>query len=101
MIEPTQTLECISKKIEELGVDGIIADEVVDGLMAAMEDPEVDTIYLLTDGLPNSDPDEILEAVMRENRTRQIIIHCISIGMKSPLLMDLAAMTGGQYKEVR
>ena len=38
MIEPTQTLECISKKIEELGVDGIIADEVVDGLMAAMED---------------------------------------------------------------
>ncbi len=70
-------------------------------IMAAMEDPEVDTIYLLTDGLPNSDPDEILEAVMRENRTRQIIIHCISIGMKSPLLMDLAAMTGGQYKEVR
>lgn len=74
-------------------------------IMAAMGDPEVDTIYLLTDGVPTSgeviDSDEILEAVMRENRTRQIIIHCISIGMKSPLLMDLAAMTGGQYKEVR
>jgi hypothetical protein len=72
---------------------------------AAMEDPEVDTIYLLTDGVPTSgsviDPDEILEAVRRENRTRQIIIHCISIGMKSTLLMDLAAMTGGEYKEVR
>jgi hypothetical protein len=74
-------------------------------IVAAMEDPEVDTIYLLTDGVPTSgeviDPDEILEAVRRENRTRQIIIHCISIGMKSELLMDLAAMTGGQYKEVR
>lgn len=74
-------------------------------IMAAMEDPEVDTIYLLTDGVPTvgdvTDSEEILEAVMRENRTRQITIHCISIGMKSQLLMDLAALTGGQYKEVR
>ncbi|MFT4840607.1 MAG: hypothetical protein ACI8UD_004344 [Planctomycetota bacterium] len=74
-------------------------------IMAAMEDPEVDTIYLLTDGVPTAgeviDTEEILEAVMRKNRTRQIIIHCISIGMKSELLMDLAALTGGQYKEVR
>ena len=74
-------------------------------IMAAMDDPEVDTIYLLTDGVPTAgevvDAEEILEAVLRQNRTRQIIIHCISIGMKSTLLMDLAAMTGGQYKEVR
>lgn len=74
-------------------------------IMAAMQDPEVDTIYLLTDGIPTAgevvDPDEILEAVMRENRTRQIIIHCISIGMKSDLLKDLAELTGGVYKEVR
>ncbi|MFT4515858.1 MAG: Mg-chelatase subunit ChlD, partial [Planctomycetota bacterium] len=73
-------------------------------IMAAMEDPEVDTIYLLTDGVPTQgevvDAEEILEAVMRENRTRQVIIHCISVGMKSTLLMDLAALTGGQYKEV-
>ena len=74
-------------------------------LMAAMEDPEVDTIYLLTDGVPTAgeltDTEDILDAVMRENRIRQIVIHCISIGMKSQLLMDLAAMTGGQYKYVQ
>lgn len=73
-------------------------------LMAAMEDPEVDTIYLLTDGVPTAgeitDSEEILDAVLRQNRTRQIVIHCISIGMKSELLMDLAALTGGQYKQV-
>ena len=73
-------------------------------LMHAMEDPEVDTIYLLTDGVPSSgelvDPEEILEAVMRENRIRQVVIHCISIGMKSTLLKDLADLTGGEYKEV-
>ena len=72
--------------------------------MHAMEDPEVDTIYLLTDGVPSSgelaDPEEILEVIMRENRIRQIVIHCISIGMKSTLLKDLANLTGGQYKEV-
>lgn len=74
-------------------------------LMHAMEDPEVDTIYLLTDGVPSSgelvDPEEILEVIMRENRVRQVVIHCISIGMKSTLLKDLADLTGGQYKEVR
>ena len=73
-------------------------------LMHAMEDPEVDTIYLLTDGVPSSgelvDPEEILEVIMRENRIRQIVIHCISIGLKSTLLKDLANLTGGQYKEV-
>lgn len=74
-------------------------------LMAAFDDPEVDTIYLLTDGQPTqgeiTNADDILEAVQRENRTRQIVIHCISIGLDSTLLQDLAALTGGQYKYVR
>lgn len=74
-------------------------------LMLAMEDPDVDTIYLLTDGQPSAgeiiDPDEIVEAVQRENRTRQVVIHCISIGLDSTLLQDLAALTGGEYKYVR
>ncbi len=74
-------------------------------LMLAMEDPDVDTIYLLTDGQPSAgeitDPDDILDAVQRENRTRQIVIHCISIGLDSTLLQDLAALTGGVYKYVR
>ena len=74
-------------------------------LMLAMEDPDVDTIYLLTDGVPSSgeltNADDILDAVQRENRVRQVVIHSISIGLNSTLLKDLAAMTGGEYKFVR
>jgi hypothetical protein len=74
-------------------------------LMAAFDDPEVDTIYLLTDGLPTAgsivDTDEILDAVMRENRIRQVVIHGISIGMDSRLLKELAELTGGEFKLIR
>ena len=74
-------------------------------LMAAFDDPNVDTIYLLTDGVPTAgeltNVDDILDAVEDINRTRQVVIHCISIGLDSVLLKQLAAMTGGQYKFVR
>ena len=74
-------------------------------LMRAFEDPDVDTVYLLTDGQPTAgeltDPDDILDAVARINRTRQVVIHCISIGLDSYLLKELAALTGGEYKYVR
>jgi hypothetical protein len=39
--------------------------------------------------------------VRRWNRTRQIVIHCISIGLDSDLLKRLAAMSGGEYRYVR
>jgi len=74
------------------------------GLVQAFNDPEVDTIYLLTDGQPTAgekvDATEILEAVQQMNRVRQIVIHCISVGRESALLQDLAAITGGTYKKV-
>lgn len=74
------------------------------GLELAFQDPEVDTIYLLTDGQPSAgkaiDAADILEAVQRMNRVRQIVIHCISVGRESTLLRDLAALTGGTYKKV-
>lgn len=74
-------------------------------LMYAMQDPDVDTIYLLTDGQPTAgeltNHEDILDAIERENRTRQVVIHCISIGLDSTLLKDLAEMTGGEYKYVR
>lgn len=76
-----------------------------DGLEFAYDDPEIDTIYLLTDGQPSggrfTDAAEIVEQVRLMNRTRQIVIHCISIGQRSTLLRDLAELTGGTYKEVR
>jgi len=74
-------------------------------LMYAMQDPDVDTIYLLTDGIPTSGElthaEDILDAIERENRTRQVVIHCISIGLDSTLLKDLAELTGGEYKYIR
>lgn len=74
-------------------------------LLEAFEDSEVDTIYLLTDGIPTSgtitDPNEILDELQRINRTRQIVVHCIAIGIDSDLLKDIAAITGGEYKYVR
>lgn len=74
-------------------------------LERAFEDETVDTIYLLTDGVPTvgavTDIDDILDAIQRINRTRQVVIHCISIGLDSDLLRELAAMTGGEYRFVR
>ena len=76
-----------------------------DAVEFAFQDPEVDTIYLLTDGQPGAgkytDPEEIVEQVRLMNRTRQIVIHCISIGRQSTLLSDLAKQSGGTYKQVR
>jgi len=71
--------------------------------MAAMNDERVDTIFLLADGLPGggkiTDPGRIRAEIARINTTRKIRIHGISIGRPSALLRDLAADTGGQYRE--
>ncbi len=40
---------------------------------------------------------DILRAVRRENQTRRVAIHCVSIGMESELLRLLAAANGGRY----
>ena len=77
---------------------------IFDALEVAFADPEIDTIYLLTDGEPTAGkliaPDDILEEVRRQNRSRQIVIHCIGLGIDSQLLAKLAAESGGVYKYV-
>jgi Mg-chelatase subunit ChlD len=78
---------------------------IFDALERAFADPKVDTIYLLTDGQPSAGrvraTDDILEEVRRWNRTRQIVVHCIGLGIDSDLLKRLAKETGGSYKYVR
>jgi hypothetical protein len=78
---------------------------IFDAIEKAFTDPLVDTIYLLTDGQPTEgrlrNPDDIVEEVQRMNRTRQIVIHCIGLGIDSDLLKRLAEATGGSYKYVR
>jgi hypothetical protein len=78
---------------------------IFESLEKAFEDRLVDTIYLLTDGTPTSGrvtaAEEILEEIRRWNRTRQIVIHCIGLGIDSDLLKRLAAENGGTYRYVR
>ena len=88
-----------SAHVEELEAPGATA--VYDGLLAAFEDPLVDTIYLLTDGGPTGgqmdDIDEIIMEVKRWNSLRHVVIHSVAVGRKSPLLEALSAESEGQY----
>jgi len=81
------------------------ATNVHDGLAAAFADPDVDTIYLLTDGAPSTgpivEPAALRAAVARWNRTRRIRIHTIAIGAASNLMSWLAADSGGHTVTVR
>lgn len=78
---------------------------IFDAIEKAFTDPMVDTIYLLTDGQPTQgrflNTDDIIEEVQRMNRTRQVVLHCIGLGIDSDLLKRLAQISGGSYKYVR
>jgi len=78
---------------------------IYDALAVAFEDRRIDTIYLLTDGDPKGgsvdDVEEIRAEVARWNRLRRIQIHSVAIGQSSVLLEQLAADSGGEYREER
>jgi len=87
-----------------------------EALKKAFDDPEVDTIYLLSDGQPwrgNNpiDVDNILEWVKKSNRFRRIIIHTfgfeqarstpnMDVGAMMKLLKGLAEQTGGSFTNI-
>ena len=77
---------------------------IYDSLSAAFEDERVDTIYLLSDGIPSNgeitDPLSLRAEVDRWNSTRGIMIHSIAIGQDHPLLKGLAKDSGGEYVKV-
>ena len=77
---------------------------VFDTIEFALKDERVDTIYLLTDGLPSrgriTDPEAIIKEVAKLNRLRAVTIHCIAFGEESDLLKKLAADNGGEYRFV-
>jgi len=77
---------------------------VFDTLEFALKDKRVDTIYLLTDGLPTrgrlTAPAEILKEIGILNRARGVTIHTIAFGAESDLLRQLADQNGGQYRFV-
>lgn len=78
---------------------------IFDSLEIAFADPSVDTIYLLTDGEPSAgrltDVGQIVAEVRRWHRSRQVVVHCISIGLESNLLKQIAEITGGEFRAVK
>ncbi len=72
-----------------------------------------DSIYLFTDGIPESREkgkakdiphDEILEKVADLNRARQVKVNCYGMASSKSMrkfLQDLAAQTGGEYRDLR
>jgi len=72
-------------------------------LEAALKDPAVDTVVILTDGLPNTGRvphvSEIRRRFERRNRARMVVLHVICIGMRSSDLRAMARASGGRYVE--
>lgn len=90
-------------EVDRLAPNG--GTNIFDALELAFRDGDIDTIYLLTDGQPTAgrttDPNEILSEVKRWTRERQIVVHCIGLGIDSELLKAIANATGGAYKFVQ
>lgn len=92
----------LRKHVRDLRADG--GTNLYGALRAAFDDPEVDTIYLVTDGDPSVgeviDPEELRDSVLRWNHTRRIAIHSIAIGQGRKLLQRLSLDSGGSYRIV-
>jgi HEAT repeat protein len=74
---------------------------IYDALEKALQDKDVDTIFLLSDGSPGSGKfvatNDIVREIRRLNQTRRVAIHCVSIGRDAELMKRLAAENGGEY----
>jgi HEAT repeat protein len=79
------------------------APDLFDGLEMALQLDGTDRILLLSDGEPTAGRFTATEDILREvaylNRTRRIVIDCVSLGIRSSLLERLAAQSGGRYIE--
>jgi HEAT repeat protein len=77
------------------------ATNLFEALADALDDPQIDTIYLLTDGDPTVgkivEPGQLRREVRRRNASRHVRIDAISIGHVSPLLQRLAEDSAGTF----
>jgi von Willebrand factor type A domain len=89
--------------IERLGAGG--ATNLYDSIQVAFEDPDADTIVILSDGEPTAgsvtEPSRIRDNVRRWNENRGIKIHCVAVGGSLRILEWLAEDNGGDYVEYR
>ncbi|MBI3271819.1 MAG: HEAT repeat domain-containing protein [Planctomycetes bacterium] len=74
---------------------------IFDALELALDDPDVDTVFLLSDGSPSAgrltDPEDILGELRAMNRGRRVVLHAIAVGERSSFLEALARQNGGTY----
>lgn len=73
----------------------------LNALELAFEDPEVQGIYLLTDGKPDNSTTMVLREVAKLNSGRNVRVHCISFNcddsVANKFLQLLASQTGGRF----
>ena len=103
-----QPLDGRRRKAADAFVAGLEAKgptDVHEALALAFADPDVDTIFLLTDGRPSVGEivgvDELAARVAEWNQSRRLRIHTIAIGEPSPLLERLARDSGGLHTVAR
>lgn len=108
----TSNVERAAKFVGKLSAGG--ETNAYAALAAAFEDPDMDTIYLLSDGSPTVGKETIPQLIRRQveewNRTRWVTINCIGFfpgeaknqdkAEARTFLRNLAADTGGFYKEI-
>jgi len=72
-----------------------------DALEFALLDRRIDTVFLLTDGLPEGgateDRYQIRTEVERWNSTGHVVIHGVAVGSENELVRALTEATGGRY----
>ncbi|MBX3464897.1 MAG: HEAT repeat domain-containing protein [Planctomycetes bacterium] len=89
--------------VDRLGAAG--ATNLFDSLQLAFADPDVDTIYVMSDGEPTNgaivDPHRIRREVASWNKHRKIVLHAIAIGGNLEVLEWLAKDAGGTYVQMR
>jgi Mg-chelatase subunit ChlD len=76
-----------------------------EAIQLAFEDPDVDTIFILSDGEPSVgevvDVGQIREEVARWNEHRKIKINTIGVGLKLKILEWLSEDSGGRHVKLR
>lgn len=93
-----ETLEEAREFVEDFTAGG--ATNLYASLEMAFADPDVDTIYVMSDGEPTvepTDPALIRERVQRWNLHRGVKIHAVAVGGSLQILEWLADDTGGTY----
>ncbi|XP_059010392.1 von Willebrand factor A domain-containing protein 3A isoform X2 [Mustela lutreola] len=85
--------------VTRLGAQG--GTSILQALLATFSFPDVEGLYLLTDGKPDTSCSLILSEVQRLKEQRDVKIHTISLNRSgrtaADFLRNLAALTGGRY----